>query len=162
MPITIPQKPETVRPLSLSEENALDEKIRTLMDERDGVEVVQGLTHIAKRSKEVINRDISHLMQVKKMRGVVRAEGKEREEITKEIKSIEERVQVDMPNLNTFQNTGRKHGTAYLKLKRWCDIKNSDEKFKRLVERWKSLRRRLEPEDTDIANVMYLFPEKGW
>lgn len=162
-----PQTASDQRPLTLIEERSLQKRLQELLDERDGVEIEQGITRIARRDKTSLNLEISKLDQLLKKRGVVRAEGNERAEITRQLNEMTEKLHkfptgIGMPNYTTFSTTVRKHGAKYLRLRQWLDYVNQSPVWANMVSQWKALRRRLEPSDPQIANTAYLFPDNGW
>jgi hypothetical protein len=175
MPITIPtqqtaevptsQAPEGLpvkisrKPLMAAEEAVIRKKIRDLEDILNEAEIVQGVNHKAS-NKQAIQAEKQRLEHILLTRSVQEATGNDRLAIEREVKALQEDLQKGMPSWNEFMNTTRKHGMNYVKLRNWILKCESDPERRRKIERWKYLKRRLDPTDPDASNTMQLFPDR--
>jgi hypothetical protein len=153
--------PETQiqKSLSFAEEKALDEKISYLQDVKDGVELkdAQGVNHQVKDSK-ALDENLSRMKAIREAHGVQRVMGPERVELEKQEKLLREKLDPGM-TWHEYMNTKRSDGMRFIRLVEKIRKWNSDPIYQRDVKTWKSIRRRLDPDDANASNVMNLFKE---
>lgn len=146
--------------LGFAEQKALEEQIRQLQDAHDEVEVegAQGVKHET-RDRKGLSQRLAHLKKIHDAQKVVEATGAERENLEKEEKILRERLDPKM-SWDEYSMTQRKHGMRYQRLVAQIQKWNSDPKYQADMKKWKYIRRRLDPNDPNISNVMHLFREK--
>lgn len=153
------QTAQTPKHLSFAEEQSLNQKIQNLEDAKDGVELknAQGVTTETKDPK-AINAQLAHLKKIKEAQTVERAVGAERDKLEKEEALLRARLDPKM-SWDEYSMTQRKHGMRYQRLVQQIGKWNSDQQYQTDMKRWKYVRRRLDPDDPNVSNVMHLFKE---
>jgi len=152
-----PAQPMSRPSLSHGEEQALDRQIGDLQKQVDSVEIDQGLNHQAPNRVNT-QRRIQELRRIRETRSVREAVGREREQVEREIKSLTEELQKGMPNWKEYAFTRKKDGPVYNQLKQWIIKSETDPVRRQRIQRWKHLKRRLDPKDPYIASTTRLFP----
>lgn len=152
-PVIAPGKPS----LSLNEEQSLDRQIGDLEKQVEGTEIRQGLNHQAP-NKANVQKKIAHLRRIRETRSVRKAVGREREQIEMEIQQLKSELQKGMPTFKEYSFTRKKDGPLYNELVQWIVKSEKDPERVRKVNRWKYLRRRLDPTNPRIASTTLLFP----
>lgn len=142
--------------LSLWEEERLKKRLALLEDMRDGKEIVQGVAYDPRNPKK-LDEEIESIKKELDMRSVKAAVGSDRQEVVRELKSLEEDLRKNMPTWDHYVGTRRRDGIAYVKLVNSIIQNESDPIRRKKIHRWKFLRRRLDPTNPYIANTMYLF-----
>jgi len=160
MEINTTQKSQTggpVKPLSLKEEQVLEKQRDDLQDILDETEIVQGVKNEVK-NPEAVKKEIQRLEQTLKHK-VQPAVGNERIQIERQLKALTLDLQKGMPTWNEYVNTKKRDGMRFTHLKRLIMKWETDPVRRQKVATWKNLRRRLDPSDPQIADMMYLFPQ---
>lgn len=153
------------RTLNYGEEKFIKQKIQDLEDTIQGRELVgtQGV-HLTANNIVKVRRQVDELKTVLKTQGVREISEKERVEMEKECRMIEEKIRngfpgYAMPSWDRYVGSRPKDGPRHDRLVDWCTWFNSNSVVQNLVKRWKSLRRHLDPMNPKSSHVMYLFPE---
>lgn len=155
--MNLPQQPLQQKTLSLAEEKAIEDKINYLEQVKDRVEIggLQGVEHQVKDEK-ALDENLARLRNIRDTHKVERVTGKEREAVEKEARVLFEKLDPKM-TWGEYMNTKRRDGMPYLRLVRTIQKWETDQRRIADLERWKSLQRRLEPEDPHISSFMQLF-----
>lgn len=151
-------KLQSAKVLTPQEERSIDQNIASLTELKDEKEIVQGVNYEAK-DVESIDRRIKELQRLKQMHGVPIISPKERERVQKELTLLEDDLRKDMPSWEVYVGLTPKDGARYTSLVRKIVKWESDPVRRQKVQRWKTLRRLLEPEDPTASSTMYLFPQ---
>lgn len=151
------------RALSVAEERNIDSQMQETQDTIDGVEIAHGVDRIA-LDKKKLREKLAYLRRVKETRGIRRVEGRERAAVEAEEKVLRLDLQKGMPTWKIYSRTKRQDGPTYVKLVDWILKSEQDPRRRRNIQRWRSLRRMLEPENVRFASVIFLFPgaEEGF
>lgn len=144
--------------LSPGEEKAIDKKINELKDIRDGVELMQGVNYETKDKAGVI-KEIGKLESERSSHSLLELSDTDRIRALKELKVLQDDLQKGMPTWDQYVSLTPKHGPRYTALVRQIVLWESDPIRRQKVQRWKTLRRLVDPQDEQAANVMYLFPQ---
>ena len=118
----------------------------------------QGVVHETK-DKKVLSQRLSQLKKIHDAQKVEEARGEERVNLEKEEEILRKRLDPKM-TWDEYSMTQRKHGIRYQKLVTQIQKWNSDPVYQADIKKWKYIRRRLDPQDPNISNVMHLFHEK--
>jgi hypothetical protein len=154
-------RPDREKVLSFAEERAVKEKIKTLEAELGGTEVQQGLSYTP-RDPAILKKHLERLKQIESSGSAQRYEGNERREAEVEIRRIEQMIAKKWGGrIPTFDEYWVKPtaGIRFLKMRDTIVRLNKDREYAELIRRWKSLKRRMEPDDELSDNVLNLFPQ---
>jgi len=154
-----PVKLQSTKILSPHEEKAIAENIEHLKEVRDEKEIVQGVT-LENRDPAEIDRKIAELERIKRAHSAPILSPKERERAIREMDMLTDDLRRDMPTWDEYVGLTPKHGARYTSLVRKIVQWEADPVRRQKVERWKTLRRLIEPEDPQYSNTTYLFPQK--
>jgi hypothetical protein len=151
------------RTLSYGEQKDLERRIQDLHDAAGGKELVQGV-NITAPNKEMMNRQLKHLQNTLASQGVGEVAEKERVEMEKECRMIEDKIRTGfpgrpMPTWSAFVSSRPKDGPRHDKIVAWDLWFNNDPTVQQLVRRWKTLRRHLDPHDPKASHVSHLHPD---
>lgn len=159
MTMTIVKKSYHETGLSYSEERSLREREQWLDAIYKKKEIQQGVTHDPKdlaRVKAKLDA-VRHQLRFSPARAV----GNERVRLEMEIKKIEERLKQfwggKFPTWTEYNMRPKEGGIHYNYLRDKLVELNQSQEFCNLTRRWQFLRRRLEPQDRNIANTINLF-----
>lgn len=153
-----PVKLQSANILSANAEKAIEQKIEQLKELRDEKEIVQGVNFEAKDPK-AIERKIAELEKVKREQGVPQISSKERDRAVAEIKLLQDDLRQDMPTWDEYVGLTPKAGARYTSLVQKIVKWEQDPIRKQKVQRWKTLRRILEPDNPMASSMTYLFPQ---
>lgn len=154
----------TGRTLNYGEEQSIKERIQDIDDALLGREhpSAQGV-NFSSPNAGLARRKKQELESILKSQGVRDISAKEHDEMEKECRMIEEKIQTfpnhKMPTWDQYIGSNPKGGFRHDKLVEWCGWFNSNPQIRQLVQRWKSLKRHLEPHDPRASHMNRLFPE---
>ncbi len=143
---------------SFQEEKAINEQIDQLKEIADERELEQGI-RLENRNPKAIDAKIAELEKLKRAHGVPQLSPVERSRALKEVEMLTEDLQKDMPTWDEYVSLTPKHGARYTALVRKIVSWENDPVRRQKVQRWKTLRRLIEPNDPMAASTMYLFPQ---
>lgn len=159
MSVTLIKKTASFRNgLGYSEERSLRDKEKWLESVYKRKEIQQGVAHDPKD----LNRIKQKLEDVRSQLrfAPTRASGSERVQIEMELKKTEERMRQlwggKIPTWSEYWQRPKEGGIHYLMLRDKIVELNQSREYSELVKRWQFLRRRLEPQDKNIANTIHL------
>lgn len=153
-----PVKLQSAKILSANEEKAINEKIGQLREIQNEKEVVQGVNFESSDPK-AIDAKIAELEKIKREQGVPALSGKEKDRVVSELAMLEQDLQKDMPTWDEYVGLTPKAGPRYTSLVRKIYNWEKDPVRRQKIQRWKTLRRVLTPDDPTAASTMYLFPQ---
>jgi hypothetical protein len=145
----------TEKPLSYSEEQALQREKKMLEDVRDEVEIRQGIKHEVQDEAAVEERIKAIDKTLEK--SADRATGAERGELEKREKELRAYLQKDSATWNDHTRLRPSDGIRYSEYVDGLVTQMKDPHRARLVEEWKGIRRRLDPENPRASDTRYLF-----
>ena len=148
----------SAKTLSSNEERGINDRIKQLEEIKNEGEIVQGVNYESKDPK-AIEAKIAELEKIKREQGAPPLSLKERDRVTHEIKMLTEDLQKDMPTWDDYVGLTPKSGSKYSSLVRKIYNWERDPVRRQKVQRWKMLRRALEPEDPTFSSTMHLFPQ---
>lgn len=151
-------KLQSAKVLTAQEEKNLDSQIESLKNFRDEKEIMQGVTFEAS-DPEVLDAQIKELERIKRSHGVTPLTAVDRTRALNELKMLEEDLRKDMPTWDEYVSLTPKHGARYTALVRKIVRWEQDAIRRQKIQRWKQLRRLVEPDDPLAASTMYLFPQ---
>lgn len=145
--------------LSYVEEKALREKEAWLDSVVKRKELQQGVNHDPK-DVNAARKKLSMIRSQLSNYAPVRAEGQERVRIEMELKKIHEQIRIKwggkIPTHDEYWIRPKEGGIRYLHLRDKLVRLGRDREYSELVKRWQFLRRRLEPQDSNISNTLNL------
>ncbi len=153
-----PIKLGSAKVLSGNEEKAINQRIDQLKEIVNEKEIVQGVNFEAQDVKP-IEKQIADLEKIKREQGVPALSAKEKDRVFNEERMLREDLQKDMPTWDEYVGLTPKSGARYSTLVRKIYNWERDPVRRQKVQRWKMLRRMMEPEDPQFASTMYLFPQ---
>lgn len=159
MAISVSPKRHYATGLSFSEERALREKEQYLDSVYKKKEIAQGVTHDPKD----LNRIRTKLEGVRDQLRFApeRAEGHERVKIEAEIKRVEDEMAKfwggTFPTWEEHWINPKSGGIRYNVYRDRIVQVNKSKEYADLFRRWQFLRRRLEPQDPNIASSLHLY-----
>ena len=158
MTMLISKKTYSGTGLSHSEERSLREKEQWLESIYKKKEIQQGVAHDprdlarVKTKLEAIRRQLQFAPQ--------RAVGNERVRVEMEIKKVEDRIKIlwggKIPSWTEYWMRPKEGGIHYNALRDKLVELNQNKEYSDLIRRWQFLRRRLEPQDKNIASTLHL------
>lgn len=151
-------KLQSAKVLTAQEEKNIDQRIEALKNVRDEKEVIQGV-NFESPDQAAVEQQIAELEKIKQTHGVPQLSAVERQRAVKEIELLEADLRKDMPTWDEYVGLTPKHGARYTKLVRKIVEWEKNPIRRQKVQRWKTLRRLIEPEDPLAASTMYLFPQ---
>lgn len=166
MSITIINKksaPQGGRVLGYAEQKALEEKAQHLENVLERSEIKQGVNYDVK-DEQLIKDNLIRTKKILQMQGAVRIGGEERRKLEKECREIQDRLRAGwegvpaIPSWDQYQ-VHPKEGIRYANMRDTIVKWEQNPLRKRLVRRWKALKRMLYPDEASAANTMHLFPK---
>jgi hypothetical protein len=148
----------TGKTLTYGAQKDLERRIDDLKDALGGKEVVQGV-NVTSPNIALAKKRINQLEGLLSSQGVGKISDKEREDAEKECKLLETDLRKGMPTWDQYVGSRPKDGPRHDKMVDWITQTNADPLRQQKIQRWKSLRRHLYPENPKASHVMYLFPE---
>lgn len=146
------------RKLSYGEQKNLEAKIQELEDAQGGKELVQGV-NMSSPNIQKNRREIQRLRSILATRGVGEVSAKEKSDAEKEEAILREKLQKGMPSWDRYQQSRPKDGPRHDKIVNWIVEADADVNRRQMIDRWKTLRRIINPHDPKAAHVNNLFPE---
>lgn len=140
------------RPLSTKEEKVLDDKIKSLKDMRDGVEIEQGVSFEVK-NKAALDQEISKMENIRQMNSISEVGEAEKGKYMREVKLLEEDLQRGAPTWEQYERSRPHDGPSHNAIVNWIVATQADKVRNQKVQRWKTLRRLLGLP----SNTMFLF-----
>jgi hypothetical protein len=144
--------------LSYAEERALREKEQWFDSVYRKKEIQQGVAHDPKDLARIKSKLEAVRSQLRF--APTRAMGSERVRIEMEVKKIEDRIRViwggKIPTWSEYWIRPKEGGIHYNNLRDKIVEVNQSREYAELIRRWQFLRRRLEPQDKNIANTLHL------
>ena len=150
------------RVLGYAEQKALKEKAEYLESVLDRSEIKQGVNFDVK-DEQLVKANLARTKQILSTQGATQVSGSERTKLEREIREIQDRLRAGwegvpaIPTWDQYQ-VHPKDGIRYANMRDTIVRWEQNALRKRLVRRWKSLKRMLYPDDPSASNTMHLFP----
>lgn len=147
------------RVLSYAEDKYLAEKEKQMEQDLSRKEISQGVNW-EPRDEKLLTKKLADVKAIRSKFATERLEGKDRARAEKEISLIEQAIAKKwggrIPSHTEYWMRPKEGGIRYLNLVDSIVRNNSDREYAGLIQRWKFLRRSLEPNDRRIDNTMHL------
>lgn len=148
------------RVLSWKEEDFLNQRAKDLEHSLHSKELQQGV-NFEHRDKALLEKKLSELKSIKNRYGATRLDGQDRVKAEMELKRLETAIAQKwggrVPTYQEYWVTPKLGGIRYMTLVNKIAKLNADPEYSAYVQRWKYVRRRMEPEDRLIDSTLHLF-----
>lgn len=148
------------RVMSWKEEDFLNQKMKDLENAKNNKEIQQGV-NFEHRDKPLLEKKLAELKTIKSRYGATRLDGRERVQAEMESKRLEQAIARKwggrVPTYAEYWVRPKEGGLRFMQLRDKIANLNRDVEYAEYVKRWKSIRRRMEPDDRNIDSILHLF-----